>query len=195
MLGQSRQQSLQLEPICRNLKLAFISPVYKKGDVKICENYRPISITPIFAELFERILLNQVNEFMQKEEILNGTQFGFQKHKSSTDAVLHLIEALQENYDNLKISVAVFIDLAKAFISKSHEIFLKTIEAYGFSESAVDLFASFLKNRQQCFKINDVYSEWLETNHDVPQGTVLGPLVFLLYINDFREKRYKETST
>ena len=125
---------------------------------------------------------------MQKGKILNGTQFGFQKHKSSTDAVLHLIEALQENYDNLKISVAVFIDLAKAFNSMSHEIFLKKIEAYGFSESAVDLFASFLKNRQQCVKINDVYSEWLETNHGVPQGTVLGPLVFLLYIKNFREK-------
>ena len=62
----------------------------------------------MFAKLFERILLNQVNEIMQKEKILNGTQFGFQKHKSSTDAVLHLIEALQENYDNLKIPVALF---------------------------------------------------------------------------------------
>ena len=115
-----------------NLKIAFINPVYKKGDVKICEIYRPISITTMFAKLFERIILNQVNEFMQKEKILNGTQFGFQKHKSSTDAVLHLIEALQENYDNLKISVAVFIDLAKAFNSISHEIFLKKIEAYDF---------------------------------------------------------------
>ena len=127
---------------------------------------------------------NQVNEVIQKEKILNGAQFGFQKHKSSTDTVLHLIEALQGNYDNLKNSVAVFIELAKAFISISHEIFLKKIEAYGFSEEA---FASF-KNRQQCVKINDVYSEWFETNHGVPQGTAFGPLNFLLYINDFREK-------
>ena len=171
-----------------NLKLAFISPVYKKGNIKICENCRPISITPMFAKLFECILLNQVNDFIQKEKILNGTQFGFQKHMSFTDAVFHLIEVLQENYDNLKISLAVFIDLVEAFNSISHEIFLKKIEAYGFSESSVDLFASFLKNRQQCVKINDIYSEWLETNHGVPQGTVLGLLIFLLYINDFREK-------
>ena len=80
-----------------------------------------------------------------------------------------MIEALQDNYDNLKISVAVFIDLAKAFDSISHKIFLKKIEAYGFSEHAVDLFASFLKNRQHCVEINVVYSEWLETNHGVRQ--------------------------
>ena len=166
---------------------AFISLFYKKGDVKICENYRPISITPMFIKLFERILLNRVNEFIQKEKILNNTQFGFQKHKSSTDAVIHLIEALQENYDNLKISVAVFIDLAKVFNSISHEIFLKKVETYGFSESAVDLSASVLKNRQQCVKIVDVCSEWFETNHGALQRTVLGPLSFLLYFNDFRE--------
>ena len=110
----------------------------------------------MFAKLFERILLNQVNEFIQKEKILNGTQIELQKPKSSTDAVLHLIEAIQENYNNLKISVAVFIDLAKAFNSISNEIFPKMIEAYDFSESAVDLFASFLKNRQQCVKINNL---------------------------------------
>ena len=99
----------------------------------------------MFAKLFERILLNQVKEFMQKEKILNGTQFGFQKHKSSTDAVLYLIEALQENYDNLKTSVAVFIDLAKAVNSISHKIFLKKIEAYGFSESQLIYLLHFLK--------------------------------------------------
>ena len=99
----------------------------------------------MFAKLFERILLNQVNEFIQKEKILNGTQFGFQKHKSSTDAVLHLIEALQENYDNLKISVAVFIDLAKAFISISHEIFLKKLKLTVFQRVQLNYLLHFLK--------------------------------------------------
>ena len=140
----------------------------------------------MFGKLFERILLNQVNEFIGKEKNLNGTHFGFQK-KSSTGAVLHLIEALQQNYENVKILVAVFIDLAKAFNAISHEMFLKKIESFCFSLSAVDLFASFLKNRQQCVKIN-VYSEGLEPNHGVQQLKVLWPLVFLLYFNDFREK-------
>ena len=100
-----------------NLKLAFISPVYKERDVKICENFRPISITPMFAQLYERILFSQVNELIPKEKILNGTKFGFQKHSSSTDAVLHLIEALHKNYHILNFSIAVVVDLPKAFNS------------------------------------------------------------------------------
>ena len=102
---------------------------------------------------------------------------------------------MQENYYDFKIFVAAFIDLAKAFNSISHEFFLKKIEAYGFSQSTVDLFASYLKNRQQCFRLKDAYSKWLETIYVVPQWTILGPLVFLLYIYDFRKKRYKQTST
>ena len=91
------------------------------------------------------------------EKIFNCIQFGFQKHRSSTNAALQMIEALQENYDNLKLSGAVFIDIAKAFNSISHKIFLKKIEAYAFSESVVELFASFLKNSEHSVKRNDVF--------------------------------------
>ena len=95
----------------------------------------------MFANSFERILPNKVNEVKTNESV-TGTQFGFRKHKSPTGAVLHLIEALQEHYDKLKISIAVFNDLAEAFIAISNKIFLRKIEAYCFSESVIDLFAS-----------------------------------------------------
>ena len=99
------------------MKFVFISPVYKKRGVKICENYRPISITPMFAKLFKRTLLNQVHEFIQKEKKIERYTVWISKTvKSFTDAVLHLIEALPENYDNTKILSGYFFDLAKACI-------------------------------------------------------------------------------
>ena len=125
---------------------------------------------------------------INKNNLLNKEQFGFQNKKSSTDAVLFFTEIVVENHENGQNTAAVFLELAKAFNSISHKIFLKKAESFNFSEPAVNLLRSFLEERSQCVKIGTEVSEHIFVNHGVPQGTVLGPLIFLLYVNDFSEK-------
>ena len=115
------------------LKDAHITPVFKKGDVSVLTNYRPISVTSTFAKVFERLLLNQLLEYLEKFALLNKKQFGFQCRKSSTDAVLYFIEKILGNMQDNDTG-AVFLDLAKAFNSISHEIFLKKAENFNLSQ-------------------------------------------------------------
>ena len=107
------------------MKLAYVTPIFKKGEKLDSTNYRPISGTPSFAKTFERLLLTQMLEFIDKHKIINKDQFGFQKKKSATDAVLELVETVSANLDQSKETVAIFLDLAKAFISISHNNFFK----------------------------------------------------------------------
>ena len=162
------------------LKDAPITPIFKKGDVSVLTNYRPISVTPIFAKVFERLLLNQLVEYLEKFALLNKKQFGFQSRKSSTDAVLFFIEKIIGILEKNNDTGAVFLDLAKAFNSISHEIFLKKAENIILSQSTILLLKSFLENRTQCVKLGIDLSDKITINHGVPQGTVLGPLIFVI---------------
>ena len=117
-------------------------------------------------------------------KLLVKSSLDFRK-KSSTDAVLELVETISSNLDRSKETIAIFLDPAKAFNSISHKIFLKKIEMYSFFKEAKELLFSFLANRRQKVKLNDMFSDFEIVNHGVPQGTVLEPLIFLLYVNDF----------
>ena len=170
------------------LKHAHITPVFKKGDVSVLANYRPISVTPTFAKVFERLYQNQIVEFLEKFALLNGKQCGFQSRKSSTDAVVYFIKKIIGNMEDNNDTGAVFLDLAKSLNSISHEIFLKKAENFNLSQSTILLLKSFLENRTQCVKLGNDLSDKITINHGVPQGTVLEPLIFLLYDNNFSEK-------
>ena len=127
-------------------------------------------------------------DHVNKNKLLNKEQFGFQNKKSSTDAVLFFTETVIENNENGQNNEAIFLDLAKAFNSISHKIFLKKAECFNFSEPALNFLRSFLEERSQCVKIGTEVSEHIFVTHGVPQTTVLGPLIFLLLVNDFSEK-------
>ena len=162
------------------LKDAHITHIFKKGDVSVLNNYRPISVTPTFAKIFERLLFNQLVEYLEKFALLDKKLFGFQSRKSSTDAMHYFILKIIRNMEDNNDTGAVFLDLAKAFNSISYEIFLEKAENFNLSQSTIVLLKSFLENRTHCVKLGIDLSNKITVNHGVPKGTVLGPFIFLL---------------
>ena len=131
------------------LKQALVTTIHKKvSTTQVC-NYRPISVTSLFAKFFEKLLLFQMIDHINKKNLLNKEQFGFRNKKSSTDAELFFTETVIENHENGRNTVAIFLDLANAFNLFWHKIFLKKAECFNFSQPAVNLFISFLEERSQ----------------------------------------------
>ena len=147
-------------------------------------NYRPISVLPLLSKIFEKCMASRVVKFLCKFSILSTDQYGFQKGISTCDAVSSLTNYL---YDKLNIkhhSVALFLDLCKAYDTVDHGILLRKMYCYGFRGVAWRWFSSYLSNRQHCVKIGTVLSNRAITNISIPQGSVLGCYLFLIYIND-----------
>lgn len=148
------------------------------------ENYRPISLINNFAKLFEKCLKTRIIQFLETNKLLNQHQYGFRTNLSTEDAVFNLINEINNNLNSNRKTLAVFIDLAKAFDTIPHEQLLYRMENMGMRGTTNSLFKNYLSDRTQRVKIEDHYSNPQKLTIGVPQGTVLGPLLFLIYINE-----------
>ena len=166
------------------LKLAKIIPLYKANDPSLFNNYRPISLLSVFSKILEKIMYDRLYNYLMDLRILYEFQFGFQKSKSTYMALISLTDKLLAALDDGDICVGLFIDFRKAFDTVNHQILLDKLYHYGIRGTAHDWLCSYLKDRKQCVEFDDVISSVVDMRCGVPQGSNLGPLLFLLYIND-----------
>ena len=163
-------------------KEADVCPIHKKNEKDRCENYRPISLLPNISKKIERVMYNRLNNFLNASEIIYKFQFGFRKHYSTNHALLSIVEQIRSALDKNMFSCGVFIDLEKAFDTVNHEILLSKLNHYGIRGVANKWFNSYLTNRYQKVTINGDSSKRLPITGGVPQGSILGPLLFLICI-------------
>ena len=167
------------------LKNAKVVPVHKGGSRVDIENYRPISLLSAFSKIFEKVMYARMYDFLSHNSILNENQFGFRRGRSCEQALLTAQNEILKSLSNKQISLLLLIDFSKAFDMVDHEILLNKLNNYGIRGIANDWFKSYLSDRTQYVTINGRKSSNRDMLYGVPQGSILGPLLFIIYINDF----------
>ena len=177
-------KSIQTGTYPHKLKIAKIIPIHKDGDETDPGNYRPISLLSIFNRIFEKLMYDRLVSFINKYGLLYNSQYGFREKHNAQHAIIDITYRIQKNIDQGLFTCGLFIDLKKAFDTVNHNILLTKLSHFGIRGVIHDWFKSYLSNRKQTVSIDGSISDYEVTSCGVPQGSVLGPLLFLIYIND-----------
>ena len=173
------------------MKFAKVIPIYKKDDPTQVTNYRPISLLPVLSKVVEKTIAKQLSEYFEENKLFNQNQYGFRTGHSTEHAALELVDKITSQMDNNETPINIFLDLSKAFDTIDHNILLDKLKYYGLDDTAIKLFRSYLTNRYQYVQMENAKSQILEINTGVPQGSILGPLLFIIYINDISQSSDK----
>ena len=163
-----------------------IVPCYKKGDKQNLKNYRPISLFPICGKFFERLILNEMFSFFLANNLLAPNQSGLKPEDSCINQLLSVSHEIYSSFDE-RFEVSILLDISKAFDKVWHERIIFKLKQNGILDDVLNILSNFLKNRKQRVTLNGQSSSWTNVNAEVPQGSVLGPLLLLIYINNLSD--------